>query len=74
MHCAAWIAVDLTEDGDKFEKVRAVNAGSTENIALVCKKLGCKLLYLSIDYVFDGQGTEPWKPECREYKPLNIYG
>ena len=74
VHCAAWTAVDLAEDEDKSEKVRAVNVGGTENIALACKKLDCKILYLSTDYVFDGEGTEPWKPDCREYKPLNVYG
>lgn len=74
VHCAAWTAVDLAEDADKVEKVRAINAGGTENIAKVCKDLDCKLLYLSTDYVFDGQGTEPWKPDCKDYKPLNVYG
>ena len=74
VHCAAWTAVDLAEDGDKLEKVRAVNVGGTENIARACKKLDCKLLYLSTDYVFDGEGTEPWKPDCKEYNPLNVYG
>lgn len=74
VHCAAWTAVDLAEDDDKKEKVRAVNAGGTENIALVCKKLGCKMVYLSTDYVFDGQGTAPWQPDCKDYKPLSVYG
>ena len=74
VHCAAWTAVDLAEDEDKVEKVRAINAGGTANIAKVCKELDCKLLYLSTDYVFDGQGTEPWKPDCKDYKPLNVYG
>ncbi|MDO4332418.1 MAG: dTDP-4-dehydrorhamnose reductase [Eubacteriales bacterium] len=74
VHCAAWTAVDLAEDEDKVEKVRQVNAKGTENIALICKKLGCKMLYLSTDYVFDGQGTEPWKPDCKDYKPLSVYG
>ena len=74
VHCAAWTAVDLAEDADKVEKVRAINAGGTEKIAKVCKDLDCKLLYLSTDYVFDGQGTEPWKPDCKDYKPLNVYG
>ena len=60
VHCAAWTAVDLAEDDDKVEKVRAINAGGTENIALVCKELDCKMVYISTDYVFDGQGTEPW--------------
>ena len=74
IHCAAWTAVDMAEDDDKVEKVRAVNVGGTQNIADVCKEIDCKMLYLSTDYVFDGQGTEPWKPDCKDYKPLNVYG
>lgn len=80
IHCAAWTAVDMAEDDDKVEKVRAINAGGTQNIADVCKKLddsranGCKMTYISTDYVFDGQGTEPWQPDCKDYKPLNVYG
>ena len=73
VHCAAWTAVDMAEDDDKVEAVRRVNAGGTQNIADVCKKLNCKMLYLSTDYVFDGQGTEPWQPDCKDYKPLNVY-
>ena len=74
IHCAAWTAVDLAEDADKVEKVRAINVGGTRNIAAACKALGCKMLYLSTDYVFDGQGTAPWQPDCKDYKPLNVYG
>lgn len=74
IHCAAWTAVDLAEDDDKVAKVRAINAGGTENIALVCKQLDCKMTYISTDYVFDGQGTEPWNPDCKDYRPLNVYG
>ena len=74
IHCAAWTAVDMAEDDDKVEKVRAINAGGTQNIADSCKNVDCKMLYLSTDYVFDGQGTEPWQPDCIDYKPLNIYG
>jgi len=74
VHCAAWTAVDAAEDEDKIDKVRAINAGGTRNIAQVCKKLDCKMVYISTDYVFDGQGTEPWKPDCKDYKPLNVYG
>lgn len=74
IHCAAWTAVDMAEDDDKVELVRKVNAGGTQNIANVCKKIDCKMLYISTDYVFDGQGTEPWKPDCKDYKPLNVYG
>lgn len=74
VHCAAWTAVDLAEDEDKKETVQKVNAEGTRNIALVCKELGCKMVYISTDYVFDGQGTEPWEPDCKDYKPLNVYG
>lgn len=74
IHCAAWTAVDLAEDEDKQEKVRAINAGGTRNIAECCKKLDCKMIYISTDYVFDGQGTEPWQADCKDYKPMNVYG
>ena len=74
VHCAAWTAVDMAEDDDKVEKVRLVNAAGTENIALACKKLDCKMIYLSTDYVFDGLGTDPWQPDCKDYRPLNVYG
>lgn len=74
VHCAAWTAVDLAEDDDKREKVHAINATGTENIAKACKSLNCKMVYISTDYVFDGQGTEPWNPDCKDYKPLNVYG
>ena len=74
VHCAAWTAVDMAEDDDKVEKVRAINAGGTANIAQVCRQLDCKMVYISTDYVFDGQGTEPWQPDCKDYKPLNVYG
>lgn len=74
IHCAAWTAVDMAEDDDKVSLVRRVNAGGTQNIADVCKQLNCKMTYLSTDYVFDGQGTEPWQPDCKDYKPLNVYG
>lgn len=74
IHCAAWTAVDLAEDEDKKEKVYEINAKGTENIALACKKTDSKMIYISTDYVFDGQGIEPWKADCKEYKPLNVYG
>ena len=74
IHCAAWTAVDAAEDEENIPKVRAVNAEGTRNLAKACKALDCKLLYLSTDYVFDGQGTAPWQPDCRDYKPLNVYG
>lgn len=74
IHCAAWTAVDLAEDEDKFAMVRAVNTDGTRNIAEICKKLNCKMMYISTDYVFNGQGTEPWEPDCKDYEPLNVYG
>lgn len=74
VHCAAWTAVDLAEDEDKKAKVYAINAKGTQNIADVCKELDCKVIYISTDYVFNGQGTEPWQPDCKDYQPLNVYG
>lgn len=74
VHCAAWTAVDLAEDEDKVDKVRAINADGTRYIANVCKELNCKMVYISTDYVFDGQGETPWDPDCKDYKPLNVYG
>lgn len=74
VHCAAWTAVDLAEDEDKAEKVHQVNGVGPENIALVCKRLGCKMVQISTDYVFDGQGEKPWEPDCKDYKPLSVYG
>ena len=74
IHCAAWTAVDLAEDEDKKSLVRAINVAGTQNIADVCKSKDCKMVYISTDYVFDGQGDEPWKPDCKSYAPLNVYG
>lgn len=72
IHCAAWTNVDLAEEHE--EQVRAVNADGTRHIAQVCKALGCKMTYISTDYVFDGQGDRPWKPDDEAYRPLNVYG
>lgn len=74
IHCAAWTAVDLAEDEDKQDKVRAINAEGTRNIAKVCKDLNCKMVYISTDYVFDGQGETPWEADCKDYNPMNVYG
>ena len=74
VHCAAWTAVDLAEDDDKKAKVHAINADGTQNIADACKKIDAKMVYISTDYVFDGQGTTPWQPDCKDYAPLNVYG
>lgn len=74
VHCAAWTAVDLAEDEDKQAKVKAINVDGTQNIANACKEIDAKMVYISTDYVFDGQGTDPWTPDCKDYKPLNVYG
>ena len=74
IHCAAWTAVDAAEDEENISKVRAVNVTGTQNIADVCKKLDCKMIYISTDYVFNGQGTEPWQADCKDYAPLCVYG
>ncbi|MDD7008483.1 MAG: dTDP-4-dehydrorhamnose reductase [Spirochaetales bacterium] len=72
VHCAAWTAVDAAEANENL--VRRVNADGTRYIAEACKAIDCKMLYLSTDYVFDGEGTTPWDPDCKTYKPLNVYG
>lgn len=74
IHCAAWTAVDAAEEPENREKVMAVNARGTEYIAKACKEISAKLLYTSTDYVFDGNGEKPWEPDCKAYKPLNVYG
>ncbi|MDE6759690.1 MAG: dTDP-4-dehydrorhamnose reductase [Lachnospiraceae bacterium] len=74
IHCAAWTAVDAAEDEDNQPKVRGINFGATKNIAKLCQELDIPMMYLSTDYVFDGQGTQPWEPDCQDFKPLNVYG
>lgn len=74
IHCAAWTAVDAAEEAENVHRVRMINADGTRNIAAACKSLDCRMMYISTDYVFDGQGTEPWKPDCTAYAPLNVYG
>lgn len=74
IHCAAWTEVDAAEDDKKRELVRGINTDGTQNIADAAKRVDAKMVYISTDYVFDGQGTEPWKPDCKDYAPLNVYG
>lgn len=74
IHCAAWTAVDAAEEPQNQEKVQLVNGAGTKNIALACQALDIKMMYISTDYVFDGQGDQPWMPDCKDYKPVNIYG
>ena len=71
IHCAAYTAVDAAEDN--VDVCRKVNAEGTANIARVCKDLNIKMMYISTDYVFDGQGERPWEPDD-ERNPLNVYG
>jgi len=74
IHCAAWTAVDLAEDEDKQAKVKAINVDGTKNIANCAKALDAKMVYISTDYVFNGQGETPWEADCKDYAPLNVYG
>ena len=74
VHCAAWTAVDAAEEEENREKVFAINSGGTENIARAVKAVGAKMIYISTDYVFNGEGTQPWQPDDKNYAPLNVYG
>ena len=74
VHCAGWTAVDLAEDAENAEKVHRINVSGTQNMANAAKRLGAKMVYLSTDYVFDGNGTAPWEPDCKKFRPLNVYG
>lgn len=66
IHCAAWTAVDLAEDADKQPKVRAINVDGTAHLAQACREMDCKMMYISTDYVFNGQGETPWQPDCKD--------
>ena len=72
IHCAAWTAVDAAEDCE--DKVYAINVGGTEHIASVCYEIGARMMYISTDYVFSGQGEAPWQPDCKVFMPLSVYG
>ena len=74
IHCAAWTAVDAAEDEENRDLVYAVNVGGTASLAKACRACGAKMLYISTDYVFDGQGETPWDPDCKDYAPLSVYG
>lgn len=74
VHCAAWTAVDAAEDEENKSKVYAINVLGTKYIAEACKEVDCKMIYISTDYVFSGEGTEPWEPDCEDFAPLNYYG
>lgn len=74
VHCAAWTNVDGAEDPANRDAVMAVNVEGTANLARAAKEIGAKFMYISTDYVFDGQGEKPWQPDDKNYKPLNVYG
>ena len=74
VHCAAWTAVDAAEDPEKKELVHSINAKGTRYMAEAAKAVDAKMVYLSTDYVFDGQGERPWQPDDKNYAPLNYYG
>lgn len=74
IHCAAWTAVDAAEDEEKKPIVKKINVDGTQNLANASKAVDAKMVYISTDYVFDGQGTDPWQPDCKDYAPLNYYG
>jgi len=74
VHCAAWTNVDAAEAPENLEKVRAVNVEGTRNLAEACKEVDAKMVYISTDYVFNGEGEEPWQPDDKNYAPINVYG
>lgn len=74
IHCAAWTAVDAAEDDENQEKAFKINEGGTKNIAEACKAINCKMVYISTDYVFNGEGARTWEADCKEFAPLNVYG
>ena len=74
MHCAAWTNVDGAESSDNKSLVKRINVDGTDNLVKAAKRIGAKFLYISTDYVFNGEGTEPWKPDDKDYAPLNYYG
>ena len=74
IHCAAWTNVDGAEDEENRPRVDLINHIGTRNIAEACAANGCKMMYISTDYVFDGKGDRPWQPDDRNYAPLNVYG
>ena len=74
IHCAAWTAVDAAEDEKNYSTVYAINRDGTKNIAEACKAVDCKMIYISTDYVFDGHGERPWRPDDKDYAPLSVYG
>lgn len=71
VHCAAYTAVDNAENNE--ELCRKINVDGTENIAIACKKIGAKMLYVSTDYVYGGAGESPFDP-TDPTDPKSVYG
>ena len=74
IHCAAWTNVDGAEEPENLKAVRKVNVEGTRNLAEACKEVDAKFMYISTDYVFNGEGSEPWQPDDKNYAPINVYG
>lgn len=74
IHCAGWTAVDDAELPENHDKVFSINKDGAANIAAACKKINAKMMFISTDYVFNGEGTAPWKPDCKDYNPISVYG
>lgn len=74
IHCAAWTNVDGAEDPNNKPLVKKINVDGTDNLAKAAKEVGAKFLYISTDYVFDGEGERPWQPDDKNYAPQNYYG
>ena len=74
IHCAAWTAVDAAEEPENREKVFAINEMGTRHLAAASRAVNAKMIYISTDYVFDGQGVRPWQPDDAAFAPLNVYG
>lgn len=74
IHCAAWTNVDGAEDPNNKPLVKKINVDGTDNLVKAAKDIGCKFLYISTDYVFDGEGIRPWEPDDKNYAPQNYYG
>ena len=74
IHCAAWTNVDGAEAPENRERVHAINAVGTQNVARAASAVDAAMVYISTDYVFDGQGDRPWEPDDKCFAPLNVYG
>lgn len=74
IHCAAWTNVDGAEEENNKPLVKKINVDGTDNLVNATKTIDAKFLYISTDYVFNGEGNKPWKPDDKNYAPQNYYG